>query len=60
MAFFCVVQTDSAVRKMYKDIVYTIGPMIAFISTVLIFLTAFLVLMLDHVSGLDKFLIGNG
>ena len=45
---------------MYKGIVYTIGPMIAFISTVLIFLTAFLVLMLDHVSGLDKLLIGSG
>lgn len=46
--------------QMYNHIAHTIDPLITSVSTVLIVLTALLVLILDRIYGLDKVLIGKG
>lgn len=46
--------------KMYNYIAQTIDPLIAAVSTVMIGLTAIVMILLDRIFGLDKLLIGKG
>lgn len=46
--------------RMYEHITETIDPLIASLSAMLIFITAIVMLILDHFYGLDKILVGKG
>lgn len=46
--------------RMYHHIAQTIDPLIAAISTLLIFATAVLLILLDRLYGLDRVLVGKG
>lgn len=52
--------TQTLPVKMYHHITQTIDPLIASVSTVLIGLTFFVMLILDRFYGLDKIFIGKG
>lgn len=52
--------TQTLPVKMYHHITQTIDPLIASVSTILIVLTFFLMLILDRFYGLDKVFVGKG